>query len=291
MEYSYATTSSPYMSYVYSNTTEVCSENNNKPGFIMDVMTIIIICISLPLTLVAIYAVYSLVQKDSAAPIYVINLLVSDLIQLCCMSIEMAQSKEDQIHEVFFHIYFFGVMASVGFMVCVALERYLVIAWPLWYHFRRTIKICVGVCVVVWTLPFFYLIPVILDVNFQVSLTIFAIFFLLPYPLFIFFLGGTLKALSAASRIPPDEKRRIVALLVLVLLIYTLLFLPSIIWSLIKKTRNDRVFCYLSYTVIKFSPLADLFLYVFLRKGVVDKLLASLCCCRIDTNYNSRSTI
>ncbi|XP_026165097.1 G-protein coupled receptor 4-like [Mastacembelus armatus] len=273
-----------------SNMSNVCSETSTKPGLFMDVVTIIIICVGLPLTLLAIYAVYSLVEKDRAAPVYVINLLISDLVQLCCMIAEVAQPKHVQIHDVFFYIYYFGVMASVGFMVCIALERYLVIACPLWYRFRRTIKISLVVCGVVWALPLFYILPVFLEVNYEVSLIIFAIFFLLPYPLFIFFLAGTLKALSAASRIPPDEKRRIVAILVLVLLTYTVLFLPGIIWSLIKKARTDRIFCYLSYTIIKFSPLADLFLYVFLRKGAVDKLLASLCCCRIDTNYINRPT-
>ncbi|XP_023250428.1 mas-related G-protein coupled receptor member X1-like [Seriola lalandi dorsalis] len=120
----------------------------------MDVVTCIIICIGLPLILVAIHEVCSLVRNDHVAPIYIINLLISDLIQLCCMIVEVVQVEIWRIS--FKVIFYFSLMASVGFMVCVALERYLVIAWPLWYRFRRTIKTSIVVCVVVWTLSLFY---------------------------------------------------------------------------------------------------------------------------------------
>ncbi|XP_044229229.1 rhodopsin-like [Thunnus albacares] len=123
----------------------------------------------------------------------------------------------------------------------------------------------------------------------RVKITIFSIFFLIPFPLLIFFLGGTLKSLSAAISVSSDEKRRIVGMLVLVLLIYTMLFLPNIIWFLVESPYN-YTFKNLSFMLLRSSPLADLILYVFMRKGVIDKLLASLCCCRMDSDDNSRSS-
>ncbi|XP_033182258.1 mas-related G-protein coupled receptor member A4-like [Anabas testudineus] len=166
--------------------------------------------------------------------------------------------------------------------------RYCVLACPLWYRFRRTIKISLVVCVTVWALP---LIIIIADIYWggpMVTETTFAVFVLLPYPLLLFSLGGTMKALSVTSSVSTEEKRRIVALLVLVLLIYTVLFLPTAIWCLHGTVRNTLA--YLSLVTIKFSPLADLFMYVFLRKGAVDNLLASLCCCRMVSTDTSRST-
>ncbi|XP_049926496.1 G-protein coupled receptor 4-like [Epinephelus moara] len=258
--------------------------------FIMKVVTIIIMCIGLPLTLVAIYAVYSLVKDDHVVPIYVINLLITDLIQLCCMITRVL--PEDWIFNggfisltelILFFIYLYCLVASIGFMVCIALERYLVITCPLWYRFRRTIKVSVLVCVVVWALPAVIYCLLITGRN---SETIVGILLLLPLPLFIFFLGGTLKALSASISVHSDEKRRIVGMLVLVLLIYTLLFLPTIILFLAQGSSDidERKLSNLSLMFVQLSPLADLFLYIFVRKGTIDKLLASVCCCRMDSD-------
>ncbi|XP_027140066.1 G-protein coupled receptor 4, partial [Larimichthys crocea] len=189
-----------------------------------------VISVGLPLILVAICALFSQVRNGQVAPIYVINLLITDLIQLCCLSVMVTSLKNEKIQLTAHFIYDICLLASVGFMVCVALERYLVIAWPLWYRFRRTIKTSVVVCVLVWIFPLVFLLTFYFWVDFKVTVTIFAVSFLLPFPLFIFFLGGTLKALSA-STVPSDEERRIVGVLVLLLLIYTLLSCPFI-WLL-----------------------------------------------------------
>lgn len=283
-DYSSIHTYSPDIDFYYVFAPFVTYFYRGETGFIIKVVTCIIICIGLPLTLMAIYALFSQVRNDHVAPIYVSNLLISDLIQLCCLIAEVAQPKDRKIVDVFTYIYYFCVGASGGFMVCIALERYLVIACPLWYRFRRTIKISVLVCVVVWALPLVCLLPFFFWDNPEVKRVIFAILIIVPLPLLIFFLAGTLKALSAATSVHSDEKRRIVGILVLVLLIYTLLFLPSIIWSLTAAAISNKTVYYLFPVFLKLSPLADLVLYVFIRKGIIDRLLASSCCCKMDSN-------
>ncbi|XP_045898713.1 G-protein coupled receptor 4-like [Micropterus dolomieu] len=280
-------------SFDYSDITSN-SENNitfnyNDVNFILYVVTYIIIAVGLPLTLVAICALYSMVRSDHVAPIYLINLLIADLIQLCCMIGYATQSLDEKITEIFICIYFSALFTSVGFMVCIALERYLVIAHPLWYRCRRTVKTSVVVCVVVWVVPIVYAVLFYFYYNEEVVATIPPALLLLPFPLLIFFLVGTLKALSASTSVSPDEKRRIVGILVLVLLIYTLLFLPSIIVYL--DVNRDGTNLILSLTIVRFSPLADLVLYVFMRKGFIDKLLASVCCCRMDSNDISSPSV
>ncbi|XP_071369974.1 G-protein coupled receptor 4-like [Centroberyx affinis] len=237
----------------------------------------IVISIGLPSTLLAICALVSLVRDGHVAPIYVINLLVSDLIQLCCMAAREAAPWRYNILKNY--IYFIGLIASIGFMVCVALERYLVITRPLWYRFRQNIKVSVVVSFMVWAFPFI-LIFLLGMFHYILRRTVLSIFLLLPFPLLIFFLAGTLKALSASISVPPEEKRRIVGVLVLVLLNYTLLFLPMIIWSLVAPL-GPIFYPSLRLIFIQFSPLVDLVLYVFMRKGAVDKLLACLCRCRM----------
>ncbi|XP_028458772.1 G-protein coupled receptor 4-like [Perca flavescens] len=291
MEDFYVNETSQDMSNGYNSTFNYYDTDDEKAELITQVVTWIIICIGLPLTLVAIYALYSLVGKDHVAPIYVINLLISDIIEFCCMIGFVVSQKNKNKETILKMIYYSGLMASVCFMVCIALERYLVIACPLWYRFRRTIKISVVVCVLVWILSIVYLIALVFCGFSEFTGTILAVFFLLPLPLLIFFLVGTLKALSASISVPADEKRRIVGMLVLVLLIYMLLFLPRIILFLKEGKRYDIILTDLSSVFVRVFPLADLVLYVFMRKGAIDKLLASVCCCRMDSNDASSSKV
>ncbi|XP_030298093.1 mas-related G-protein coupled receptor member A4-like [Sparus aurata] len=253
----------------------------------MYVVTSLNISISLPLTLLAIYGVYSLLQNNHAARTYIINLLISDLIQLCCMIVWVARRDDMKIMRVVNVFYFCSLMASIGFMVCLALERYLLISCPMWYRFRQTIKISVVVCVMVWVLTLVCVLILHFWGDFMSQKIVIGIFFLLPLPLLIFFLGGTIRALSA-SRVPSDEKRRIVGILVLVLLIYVLLFMPRTICNLADGYIYDHTLFNLSFVFLQLSPLADVCLYVFMRKGTIDKLLASVCCCRMDSNDSSR---
>ncbi|XP_047208448.1 G-protein coupled receptor 4-like [Girardinichthys multiradiatus] len=261
------------------------TEYNFSFYLVSDVVQLFIICAGLPLTLVAIVAVYCLMRKDHVVPVYIINLQISDLIQLCCMT----SWKVGEYREISYYIYIFAEMVSVGFMVCISLERYLVIVKPLWYRYRRNIKTFLMVCVVVWMVPLIYVIPLYCQVDFQVVETFFAIFHLLPLPLFIFFLVGTIKALSAARSVPADEKRRIVAILVALLLIYTLVFVPSIIWSLVEGARENKIFHGLAFTLLNVSPLLDLTMYLLIRKGAIDKILKSLCCCKIPDDLQTNS--
>ena len=247
---------------------------------------------------------------------------MSDLIHFCCMIVRMTTKKRPDIRR-FFQL--LSLFASVGFMVCIALERwlsvytvcvqlcltiilqctviikllrnwnwasilcyrYLVIAFPLWYRFRRTIKITVAVSVAVWVLSLAFTLPLIFGIKFKVMKIPFGIFSLIALPLLLFFLCGTIRALSA-SRVPTDEKRRIVGILVLVLLIYTLLFLPTIIQYLEKVNTFVGWTKYLSFGFRRLSPLVDLLLYVFMRKRTIDKLLAAVCCCRMNSKDSSR---
>uniref|UniRef100_M3ZRW9 Proteinase-activated receptor 2-like n=1 Tax=Xiphophorus maculatus TaxID=8083 RepID=M3ZRW9_XIPMA len=217
----------------------------------------ITIGIGLPLILI--------VMIDQGAPVYVINLLISDLIQLFCR-------------------FLFILIISICYC------RYLVIVKPLWYRFRRNIKTYVVVCIVMWLLPLFFLLFLFLTYN---PVIIFIVFFLLPIPLFIFFLVGTIKALSGAVSVPADEKRRIAAIQVVVLIMYTLLYLPLILLlGFIMKSNSQ--FNITLYTVaivcICLSPLADTTLYLFIRKSIMDKFLASICSCKISNHQETSST-
>ncbi|XP_032408435.1 G-protein coupled receptor 4-like [Xiphophorus hellerii] len=252
----------------------------------------ITIGIGLPLILIVMIALFFQVKKDQGAPVYVINLLISDLIQLFCRFLYMLIS-----HKLFLQILLFitgyCLIVSVEFMMCVSFERYLVIAKPLWYRFRRNIKTYVVVCIVMWILPLFFPLFVFLTYDPETTVIFFIVFFLLPIPLFIFFLVGTIKALSGAVSVPADEKRRIAAIQVVVLIIYTLLYLPLILFlGFIMELNFQSVFTLYTVAIVCgcLSPLADTTLYLFIRKSIMDKFLASICSCKISNNQETSST-
>ncbi|XP_035982654.1 G-protein coupled receptor 4-like [Fundulus heteroclitus] len=242
--------------------------------------------IGLPLTLTVIVAVFIQVKKDQGVPVYVINLLFSDLIQFCGRIIVYLVRPN-----IGYGITFAGLMASVGFMVCISLERYLIIAKPLWYRFRRNIKTYVVVCVVVWTLSLPFPLTIFLTTDPTTAYTIYYLFLpcflLLSFPFLIFFLVGTIKALSGALSVPAEEKRRITAVQVVVLLIYTLLFLPGFVYLLFN--RANLIHRLVALVCLYLSPLADTTLYLLSRKSFLDKFLASLCSCKASDNQEMSS--
>uniref|UniRef100_A0A8C7Z1G9 G-protein coupled receptors family 1 profile domain-containing protein n=1 Tax=Oryzias sinensis TaxID=183150 RepID=A0A8C7Z1G9_9TELE len=277
-----------FVNVISSNSTRSYGCYEGEDAFTFYVVALSVASIGLPLTLLAIFALYSLVQKDHVAVIYVINLLITDLIQICCFIIKVAINNKEICDVLRYIIHVTAVMVSICFMVVISLERYLVVAWPLWYRFRRSIKTSLIVCFVVWMLPFLNLLMFFYGGDYCETTA--ACLLLLPFPLLIFFLYGTLKALSATRSVPTEEKRQIVSILVLVFLIYTLMFLPRVIYSLAKNFRQDPIFEIVTITPVYFSPLADLVLYVFMRKGIADKLLASLCC-KIECNDTGQSAM
>uniref|UniRef100_A0A3Q3NK85 G-protein coupled receptor 4-like n=1 Tax=Mastacembelus armatus TaxID=205130 RepID=A0A3Q3NK85_9TELE len=235
-----------------------------------------VIGLGLPLTLLAISSLISLVRDDHVAPIFVINLLISDLLQICCMIISVATLKKSIYLEI---VYWTTVMASVGFMMCVALERCLIIYRPLWYRINRSVKVSVLICVIVWLTP---VVPFSFAYsNSQTTSIIFVTYLLLPLPVFVFSLVGTLKSLSASISVSSEEKRRIVGAVVLVFLIYVMLFVP-IITDWLPDTYYPSL-SLVSFILVRLNPIADLVLYFFMGKGATDKLRALLCCCRKET--------
>ncbi|XP_007568054.1 G-protein coupled receptor 20-like [Poecilia formosa] len=246
-----------------------------------------IIGISTLITVVAIVFA-CLLPKKQPAQVFVINLLVSDLIQLISLIVTLMRVG----FGVLLIFFFFGFIASVGFMVCISLDRYLFIAKPMWYESRRKKLYTVLVCVAVWLLAGLFIVGAILDIiddhYFIIIVRIFGIFLLLPLPCFIFFVAGTIKVVSGAHSVPADEKRRIVSIVVAILLIYILLFLPVIIYCLIPDDTHHMNVLFKVYSItVPLSPIADSMLYVFLRKGLVDKLLAPLCCCKLSNNQQT----
>ncbi|MEQ2163330.1 hypothetical protein GOODEAATRI_028914 [Goodea atripinnis] len=239
-----------------------CSRFEDK----LQLYTRVIICIWTSLAPQAIFCLCSQMRSDQVVPVFIINLLLADSLQICCMIAKVAGLKHCLTHEIIDIFEYWGAIASVFFMTFIAMQRYFLIAWPFWYRFSRTLKVSASVSAVSWILSIY--------IGFNDGGWLAAI----PLPLFIFFLVRTLKALSTSHNVPSDEKRQIVVVGTVVVFTYTLTFVPYIIRKLFSTTYIN--FIILSCAVTQISPLTDLLLYILIKKWVFDKLLAFLCSCR-----------
>ncbi|XP_038134114.1 G-protein coupled receptor 4-like [Cyprinodon tularosa] len=250
----------------------------------MKVVYFSIIGVGIFVTLAALSAVFSMLKKDNGAPVFIINLLISDLIQLSTMTALLLPNAGS----ITMYTYFLGLMISVGFMICISIERYLLIAKPLWYKFKRDIKMTVLICVFVWVFPLILIPNFYLFLNCEIRFII-GVILLIPFPFFIFFLFGTVKALSTCVSVPAVEKTRIVLILVIVLLMYSMLFLPIIILFISDKTNRNSHLERAAPICVFLSPLVDSAMYILMKKDVLENI-SSLChCCKNPTNQQTNS--
>ena len=261
------------MDLIYNSNFENNTQNNGSEfGHMFYMMDWVVFSFGIPATFLAIYLLYFLICANHIAPIFVINLLISDLLQMCVVPLV----HRGCCHIVVGVMYFIGLTASVGFMVCIALERYLLIAFPLWYRFGCKVKYSIMLSSIVWLFSFVYvgiIYSMLLPGEAMLILT--SVLILIPLPLLIFFLVGTLRALSDSISVPLLEKIRIIGILALVLGIYCVLFLPRVIYFLLVAMHIPVKTPLLGFLVL-LNPLVDPLLYVFMRKGAcpcLDRLL------------------
>ncbi|KAL3971698.1 zona pellucida sperm-binding protein 1 [Sarotherodon galilaeus] len=241
------------------------------------VLTWINICVLLPVTILFFCSVCCAGQRYQVPVNYYTNLILSILIYR-----SVTFFWWEILHgTIACFIFYYAVTASLYFKLCIALERYCFIACPLLDCFRQT-EGSVVICVLVWVLCGVSVALAIFLYEF-VRLIIYAA---LPAPLFIFCLAGTLKALPAATSVPTEEKRRTVGTLVLLLLNYFLINLPAVILLTLNLGRRfpGRLTDFIFMILFLFSSLLDLILFAFMCKGPIDRLLARLCCCSMESN-------
>ncbi|XP_073692725.1 uncharacterized protein [Garra rufa] len=218
----------------------------------------------------ALYGLCCLAKPNHTVPVLVINLFITDIIQICFRPILNFCTFSVTISFAYY-VYSMSIIVNVGFMVCISVERYIMIKYPVWYRLHNTTKNLSLICLFVWAIPFgFIMIDVIIALSGKVAHAfILAAFFLfMPYPLVLFTYVGSRKALSHSVAVTPDEQKRILRILALVLFNYTVLFMPSIVQSIIMVFFFEYVYL---------NPLADSLLYVFLRKDA-NSMFRCLCC-------------
>lgn len=240
----------------------------------------------------AVYGLCRLNRSLQDVSIFIANLFISDIIQICFRPL-LNLCTPSVRPELLWSIYIISVLANIGFMVCISLERYVMITYPIWYRFHHSLKYSFPLCLLVWTIPVFgvwiiwiLVFKKLLEYAFFLSV----IPFLVPYPLVVFCFVGSWRALSHSVSVTPEEQKRILWILALVLFNYTVLFLPSIVQCIffamsVENGQNSQL-DYLQAVpgiLMYLNPLADCLLYVFMRKDA-NSILRLLCCKKLSEN-------
>ncbi|XP_018531676.1 lysophosphatidic acid receptor 4-like [Lates calcarifer] len=283
------------MTGVHENASLLCGKDpayyTNTIGIVVDW---VIFLIGLPEVCLAFYALLRLLKRDKAAPIFVINLLLSDLIQIGITVVFIISRFFDAtfrpfararcIARLFVRL---GLTSSLGFMVLISAERYLMVACPVWYHTKNTAMLSSLISLCMWALSLAYS---ILDYFSAFSLLVFSIICLLPAPFLVAFFTATWKSLnkSMAMRHDTKHKRRVLGVLSLVLGMYIVLFVPFSFRNLYYSLKGDNaedtedsvrdLSGVLTSALVYLSPLIDALIYIFLRRDIRDIVEAFPCC-------------
>uniref|UniRef100_W5LVV5 G-protein coupled receptors family 1 profile domain-containing protein n=1 Tax=Lepisosteus oculatus TaxID=7918 RepID=W5LVV5_LEPOC len=254
------------------------------------VTNLFVFCVGLPVNCLAIYGLCRLVKSGMAVPVYVINLLVSDLLQLAVKPVLIARRLSPcpglQLQRAYAAskmIHFFGLCGSIWFMVCIALERYLVVGRPLWYRSHRGLWRTGLVSLAVWAFTLavgglYVLGHLVVTVSEGAELLFLLIPYFLPFPLLVSSCAATGRALSGpgAGVVSARERRRVLQTLGLVLGGYAVLFLPRYLarWLLWAKgdSRPAQLFYRVTGELVGLNPLLDPVLYILVRKDVSSRL-------------------
>lgn len=211
---------------------------------------------------------------------YVINLLISDVIQICANPLSLIWREKKNFAIAMYSLYYLGLIASVWFMVCIAGERFIMIAYPVFYRNTRTMKRALLVSFSVWMMATF---TIVVFLVYKVLADYRGAIFLPSFPLLMFFFLGTCRVLSKSRSVSSQRQRQIMGTLALMLFIYVLLFLPFVVSShlfyLLELKNQTSVFNFhlVSEVLLSLNPMLDPILYVFMRRDANDILQALPC--------------
>lgn len=284
---------------VQGNASLLCGKDpvyyTNTAGIVVDW---VIFLVGLPEVCLACYALLCLLKKDKSAPIFAINLLVSDLIQIgitvvFIMSRFFAVTFQPLIRarciaRLFVRL---GLTSSLGFMLLISVERYVIVDFPVWYLTKYSANAAILISVCMWTLSLTYsILDYIFLIHTRSSLFLFSVICLIPAPFLVALFTATLRSLNKSMAIRHETKNRRRIIGVLVLGTYVVLFFPfslrNLYYSLKRENVSDEgdsvkdLSSVLTSALVYISPLIDSLMYIFIRRDIKDTVEAFPCCRR-----------
>ncbi|XP_069044728.1 ovarian cancer G-protein coupled receptor 1-like [Lepisosteus oculatus] len=196
------------------------------------VIYIVVFCMGLPANCWALRHLYRRYRAGTRLSVYVLNLLLADFLQVAAMPTEIYRHLNGFPYMYYlktknWYLLRASSLSSVGFLVCITLESYLVIAQPAGRACIAAFKCAVGICLGWWVGA---ILSLYLLQMFWATLAFFVVymlvFYLLPLFLLMYLCVGTRIALARAPAVPEADRRGAVGTLTLSLLILILIYSP-----------------------------------------------------------------
>ncbi|XP_076866775.1 G-protein coupled receptor 4 [Brachyhypopomus gauderio] len=305
-----------------------CGIDFRQDSIFLPVLYSVFFIIGLPLNLTALFGLYRLIKSENVLPVYVINLLLADLIQLLSLPLWIDYyasahywrfgSQACQFMGLFLYI---SIYAGIFFMCVVALERHLAIARPFKFQKFRQLKFARWIALGIWVLiilppaiAFNKLFPKQMnytlciekypsDQNFiTYRLITLAVSFIVPLCFIAVLHRQTMRSLMAISSILSEEKRRIRGLLTLLVAIFVTVLGPYHFIGCVKYLGllahsqacewEKAVFMpyQLGRGLLSLNSLLDPVLYTFLRTDFRAAARQYLPCLRRGRSVSDQST-
>ncbi|XP_056401614.1 ovarian cancer G-protein coupled receptor 1-like isoform X1 [Hyla sarda] len=289
-----------------------CSFNNSSDGTLFVTVYSLNILIGIPANLAALYGVCKLMRAQAVQLIYFLNLIVADLLYLLVLPLWIVYFIQDHSWtlgplacKVCGAMYFVNIYASIYFLCCIAIDRFMGIVYPMRFQAWQNVRCHVGVSLAGWLLIILCQVPVILALDFDhydlcyegfVSDRLHAVFicivasfgFLGPLLILLVSCQASLRGIGRAS-LSPGSAVWIKILLLVCFLTFISCFGPYHCVSLVRAVHllifgldcsfllSIHSYYRVSMAMMSLNTLLDPLLYVLLSKDI-QKVVKSLCC-------------
>ncbi|KAA0718217.1 P2Y purinoceptor 4 [Triplophysa tibetana] len=229
-----------------------CGIDFSQDGIFLPVLHGTFFIIGVPLNLTALFGLFRLIKSENVLPVYVINLLISDLIQLLTLPFWMDYYANGhywrfgpQTCQIIGMLFYSSIYAGIFFMCIIALERHLAIARPLSFKHLGSLKFACWLVLAVWTLLILAQITAVNKLfpkgqNFTLCiekypsegsfityrLITLLLSFIIPLSFIVGLQRQTVHSLMAIKSLSFEEKRSIRGLLTLLVITFVTVFGP-----------------------------------------------------------------
>ncbi|XP_077199455.1 S-geranylgeranyl-glutathione receptor P2RY8 isoform X1 [Paroedura picta] len=267
----------------------------------------LVVLISIPGNIFSLWIFFFHIKPKTSSVIFMINLSITDLVLACCLPLQIAYHingnnwlYSNNLCSIVTVMFYANMYSSILTMTSISLERYLGVVYPMQRLKWRRKRYAVLGCLVMWTVLLTAFYPLAnTDLTYEVKelnittcfdvlkwnmlpsrlawavflLSLFFLFFLIPFTVTVFcYIGIIRKLVQASQRYSNGQKTRSITLAVIVLLVFITCFAPNnfvLLVHMISRLYLNKSYYHIYKLTLGISCLnncIDPFIYYFASK-------------------------